>query len=923
MRRISAVAAATALLFSAAPLLAAEEQDLECTHVSQWQQRFAASAGFDEKTGLNPDHFPAERSVDIEHIRLEMDFPSLDAKKVSVVETIILSAAFGDLDEVELDAEELSVASVQLLSEEALKIAKAPVVENFPAKSGLEFFANESTLKIALPETLKKGGRIALRIAYTVYDPEDGLTWIEPLPSDPDPRWEVWSQGETDGNHHWFATHDYPNDRHTSEIIARVPSPNIVSAAGKLLSRKDNGDGSSTFHWRMDVPHVSYLTTIIVGQYDVQTQDWRGVPVEYYVPPQNAADSLRTFSKTPQMMEVFSRLFDEPYPFPRYAQIVVREFRAGGMENISATTMTSRLLQGEASDRYARGCAENREYLIAHELGHQWFGDLMTCRNWSHTWLNEGWASYCEDLWAEASCGADQYDYAIWDRRNDVARADGDGSQPVVYVRAPDPGVMFGTISYKKGGYVLHMLRQMLGDDAFFAGVAAYIDKHKHGVVVTEDLRAALEEKSGRDLEAMFRQWLYTSGTPRVTVSLDYSPTSRIATVDIEQTQTINAEHPAFRGDLDLHFVTTNGAVVEQTVSVTERHHSLSVFLDSAPAVFAPDPKGKFLMELKQDVPTDILVGTLRYGPTTLAKLTAITALRDKGTSSAIEALRAAVEGEATFFAIREEAANALGVIEGDDAAHALHLLATKAIAGTPDAFDWRVRQTIASGLGGHADDADCLGDLLQLINDPSEPVARAATGALGKSLGPEAADALLKAFNRRGEHDLIAEAALESLVQRGDPGALTAAIRTTGSDFDYRVRPGGVSKIGDILESTTRVTARNEGISRLLELLNDPRDRIRQRAMGALGKTRYAPGVVALRPISEMKNEPELAESARNAIKAIETSTGSREDVRQLQDQLSALEKRLEKIEGKKPKEKAEDKSGEKKKRRRFLGIF
>ncbi len=913
-----------ALTATTTPLAALgdRERDLHDEGCLLGQAMLADPARFSEVTGENPSHFPEEREVDIEHIRLEMDFGSLETKSASVVETIVFTSPWEVRSELTLDAVDLDIQGIERLADEALQIAQGPGRAEYPTREGLDFFSSDGKLHISFPTPIGRGERVAIRINYTIHDPRAGLFWIEPLPGDPDPRWEVWSQGQPGSNRNWFACHDYPNDRITSEVIARVPLPNVVSAAGTLVSRQENGDGTVTYHWRIDQDHVSYLTTIVVGQYEVVQGESSGIPLEYYVPPQRAADVARTFSKTPQMMALFEKLFDEPYPYPRYAQLVVRDFGAGGMENVSATTLTTRVLQGESADQHARACNANMEYLIAHELGHTWFGNLITCRNWSHLWLNEGWASYCEYLWAESSCGRDEYDYEIWKNRRSVAAADTiESNQPLVFIRTPSPRDMFGfngQAAYDKGAQLLHMLRQDLGDEAFHAGVRKYIDLYKGQSVLTDHFRGAMEAASGRDLEWWFRQWCETPGTPKVTVSLEYDMQNHVAAITVEQTGRVDSATPAFRGDMAFVLRTQSGEMVTRTFPVTERRHVFRIPVDRTPVMFAPDPQCAFLMDLTVKAPFEVLRETTVSGPTVSSRCEAIVSLAREG-DRAVEPLRGLGADRKLYHGVEREAINALGTISGPGARDALLSIAAELAALPPVETDWRVRQSLAEALGKHTGE-EVMKVLVKLSEDPSEPVAGAALGSLVAFPGEEATAALKKGFERRGDHDRLAERAVGAMVRRHDPAALEEAMALTGPGTFYRTRSMAVGWIGELLENDEVPVEGNAATKRLFELLTEPRRPVRIAALGALGKARFKGAIPLLEQFAAKTDDEDVSGAARNAITAINDKKGTRQDVKDLEQKLGALEKRLEKMEKDKPAPAAKSPT---KKRRKFLGLF
>ncbi len=307
--------------------------------------------------------------------------------------------------------------------------------------------------------------------------------------------------------------------------IVTVPEGFEAVSNGKLVQRQDNpSDKTVTFDWKQEIPHPSYLVTLVVGEFDVVRHEWEGIPVLYYVPKGHRAEAEPTYGRTPEMLSYFSKLFGVRYPWAKYAQVTCFQF-GGGMENTSATTMGDGILRDQRSllDR-------NSESIVSHELAHQWWGDMVTCRDWSHTWLNEGFASYAEALWDEHARGRDEYAYNM-DRK--AVRAIRAGKErPVMDRRYTSPDAMFDDRSYPKGAWVVHMLRNRLGDDAFWKGIQRYAMDNQFHSVESYDLRRSLERATGRDLERFFYDWVERPGNPDVEVTTEYVPDSRQARLD-------------------------------------------------------------------------------------------------------------------------------------------------------------------------------------------------------------------------------------------------------------------------------------------------------------------------------------------------------------------------------------------------------
>ena len=386
----------------------------------------------------------ADRAVDVLHIRLDLDV-SLKEQTISGTATLDFEP-HRPLSSLSLDAVDLKVSQVREMS-----------AKGEPGKS-LDFETTGKILIIRFAEPLPRGQKERIEIAYEAKRPKSGLFFFRPTEAEPEIPWMVWSQGEAEDNRYWFPCFDHPNERQTTELIARVDKEFTVLSNGKLVSTRPIEAGKRVeFHWKQDKPHVSYLVTLVAGKFAIIEETWRGRPIRYYVSPDREQDAKQTFGRTPEMLDFFSERFGIEYPWDKYAQVVVEQFTAGGMENTSATTLHSGVMHD------ARALIDSSpDGLIAHELGHQWWGDLVTCRDWSHLWLNEGFATYCEVLWSEHKLGRDERDYLLY-QKSQAARSGSAKERPIVDRRYPDPDTMFDVRAYPKGGWVLHMLRSRIG----------------------------------------------------------------------------------------------------------------------------------------------------------------------------------------------------------------------------------------------------------------------------------------------------------------------------------------------------------------------------------------------------------------------------------------------------------------------------
>src|ERR1700687_1867933 len=351
------------------------------------------------------------------------------------------------------------------------------------------------SLRIELPK-LASGKTATVSIDYEVRQPEQGIYFIAPDKAYPDRPYQAWTQGQDADAHYWFPCVDHPNAKATSEVIAQVPADYFVLSNGTLVSAQlDKAKKTKTYHWKMDVPHVTYLISVVAGKFVGRTTMVDGIPVSWYVEPGREADGRRAFGKTPAMLKFFGDRLGYKYPYAKYAQIAVREFVFGGMENTTCTTQTDATLHD------ARAHVDfSSDGLVAHELAHQWFGDFLTCKDWSHAWLNEGFATYFEQLFTQFDLGDDEFDYERIHSQDRYLREDDEHyRRPIVTNVFREPSDLFDRHLYEKAGAVLHMIRQQLGDDLWWRALHEYVTANAQGLVETVDLARAFEKVSGRN----------------------------------------------------------------------------------------------------------------------------------------------------------------------------------------------------------------------------------------------------------------------------------------------------------------------------------------------------------------------------------------------------------------------------------------
>ncbi len=439
---------------------------------------------------------------------------------------------------------------------------------------------------ISKPNDLPLGGSEAITS-------DKGLYFINNDGSDKNKPQQIWTQGETQSTSCWCPTIDNPNERCTDNFYITVDDKFQTLSNGVLVSSKKNADGTRTDNWKMDQPHAPYLFMMAVGEFAIVKDTWKKIPVNYYVEKEYEKDARAIFGNTPEMIDFYSKILGVDYVWPKYSQIVVRDYVSGAMENTSAT------LHGEFLQQHSRDLIdENNEDVISHELFHQWFGDLVTCESWSNLPLNESFATYGEYLWREYKYGRDDADY-IGSNDLETYLNEADYKQvDLIRFKYDNREDMFDSHSYAKGGRVLHMLRKYLGDEAFFAGLNKYLEDNKYNSVEIQNLRLAMEAVSGEDLNWFFNQWFLSSGHADIDIYTNYDDFDKALTIDITQYQDTTTT-PIYVLPLDVD-IYINGKVERKRIVVDKQKQEFKYSYATKPDLVNVDAE-KMLLGIKTE----------------------------------------------------------------------------------------------------------------------------------------------------------------------------------------------------------------------------------------------------------------------------------------------------------------------------------
>lgn len=619
-----------------------------------------------------PEHFTRDRTYDVIHIKLELN---LDEKQKTVDGKVTTKFAplRSNLNEFVLDAAEMKIKRVYLPDGRELKF-------NFDTLA--------QKLKIYLDRSYSFKDTLSVIVEYFVSNPRKGLYFIQPDSAYPDKPYQIWSQGEPEDNHYWFPCYDFPNDKATSELIATVKKNFVVISNGKLLSVSDDAKkGLRTYHWYMDKPHSSYLISIVVGEY-VKLQDYYlDIPLEYYVYKSNAKYAKLSFEKTPDIMKFFSEKIGYKYPYDKYAQTIVEDFVYGGMENITATTLTSSTIHDERAHLDV-----SSDGLVAHEMAHQWWGDLLTCRSWEHAWLNEGFATYFTALYFEYAKGKDEFQFNVYNMQRSARFADMTNKKPTVWNRYFDPTDVFGPHIYQRGGAILNMLRFVLGDELFWKAINYYAHKYAFQNVETNDFKIAIEEATGYNLKWFFDQWLYKAGYPIFEVKYSYDDSKKLLKLEVEQIQPGDSLTPeVFKTPVDVEIATKSERKTFR-IFIDKRKETFEFEVSDKPLMVIFDKGNWILKELYFDKSKDELIYQAQNASEMIDRLFAVQELGKMSSDPDVVELMKKISRSNEFYAVRQEAINNLGKLKDEDVAKFL-------IELYKDEGDSRIRRSIVDAL--------------------------------------------------------------------------------------------------------------------------------------------------------------------------------------------------------------------------------
>lgn len=835
-----------------------------------------------ELPGARP-HYNPDRPGQVEHIFLDLiiDIPNQSYQGTCAIRLNPIRSGIKNLT---LDAVNLTIDQVMIAEQEQ------------------SFDYDGEQLQITLGQAVEAGQVFTIEIAYHVEKPQRGIYFIAPDKHYPDKPLQVWTQGEDEDSRFWFPCFDYPGQLASSEIRVRVPRQLMAISNGELIETKE-ADNDKIYHWYQKEIHPTYLMALAIGDFAELRDEWNGKPVTYYVEKGKETEARISMGKTPEMIEYFSQKYGYSYPYPKYAQVCVDDFIFGGMENTSTTILTDRCLLDE------RAAIDNRstESLVAHELAHQWFGDLVVIKHWSHAWIKEGMASYSEVMWTEREYGAEE---AAYYRLNEArSYLDEDASRyrrPIVTHVYREAIELYDRHLYEKGACVYHMIRAALGEDLFWKAIATFVKDNAHRTVETVDLLRAIEKATGRNLLYLFDQYVFRGGHPDYKVAYSWDGDSNLAKLSVSQTQASDDGKDLF----DLKVTIGMGYIASSpktfTVRLHEKEQTFYFPLEEKPDYISFDLGNPILKTVTLEYPLPELKAQLQNDPDPISRIAAVEALVKKGGLEVVKILSQALQEE-SFWGVRVEIARNLATIKLDQAFSGL-------LTGLQDQ-DARVRRATIEALAGIKTLASY--KALKPIAEKgdasyyTEAAALRALGSVVTSL-PEKEDKALKLLKsalkeRQGWNEVVRAGAIAALSQiKTSEAALDMILDYTVVGVPQALRLAAVRALGGISTGQNNVNLERI-LNRLNELSRESFFLTQVAVVNALGQMETPRAIGILQALADQTPDGRVRRIAEEAVLRVQKQIGSDKAIKQLREELDQLKKenqelwsRLENLEAK-----------------------
>jgi aminopeptidase N len=810
--------------------------------------------------GAKPQYNPDKPGL-VEHISLVLDL-DLEAESLGGQCRVRLVTLEEGVRTLTLDAVHMTIGRVYL-----------------GASQELTFSHDGQRVYLTLPEGMARGTALEITLEYLVEKPQRGIYFIKPNDHYPNKPVQVWTQGEDEDSRFWFPCFDYPGQLATSEITVTVPKPYQAISNG-VLAKVTETKKTKTYHWKQEQVHPTYLMTLVVGMFAEIQDEWDGIEVPYYVTPGREEEARRTMGKTPRMIQLFSEKFGVRYPFPRYAQVCVDDFIFGGMENTSCTVLTDRcLLDEQAAKEYCWS-----EDLVAHELVHQWFGDLVVIKHWSHAWIKEGAASYFEALWREYEYGQEDADYFRYLDTHSYFDEDSQRyRRPIVTNVYKEAIELYDRHLYQKGATVYHMLRHYLGETGFFRFIQTFLEDNRHCTVETVDLLRAIEKATGRNLLPLFEQYVFKGGHPEFKVSYSWDQEGSYAKVTVQQKQTVNDLTVLFDLNIPVSFSFQDGTHKVFPLHIHQTEQTFCFPLEVKPLFFAFDPRNHILKTVELEVSVEDLKAQLQNDSDVLGRIFAAQALAKKSNPSVVKALESVLLDETVFWGVRAEVASALSEAKRDYACDALR-------QALPQVQEDRVCKAILTALATDRTEKTFTAVEPFTKGVPSYFVRAAAARTIGKTKHEEAYKVLKKVLEKQDSwNEMVRAAAVDGLAELKDNDkARDLLMSKTALGIPQALRLAAIRALGRWGEGKDD----SKVLNCLADIAKEGFFLTRLATIASLKSLQSPKALALLQQIASNDPDGRVQRTALEAIEALRASVAQSEEVKKLREAIEELQK-------------------------------
>ena len=786
-----------------------------------------------------PRKYAPDRNVDIKHVTIEVT-PDFDKRTISGETKVEFSPIAKRLEKLTLDAVDMEIISVTASVE----------IESHSA--------TDKNVTIIFSEPIEAEKKAWVKVKYEV-EPKKGLYFRTPEMGYKIEDEHLFTQGQPHTSRRWFVSFDYPNEKFTSEVICHAPADmEVLSNGHKVSEDVDEETGLKVVRWLQDKPHSNYLIALAVGKFKSISDKYEDIELAFYTPSSQIGYAKNSFKDTADMMGFFEREIGVDYPWDKYYQVVVDDFVSGGMENTTLTILIDWTLFTDETENI-----RSSQLLVSHELVHMWFGDFVTCKDWSHVWLNEGFATYYALLYDKYKDGEDTFLYNLYKNAKRICSDNVSFERALIHREYDSPWEQFNhRRTYLKGAWIVHMLRSQLGEELYRKCIKTYLLRHAYGTVVTENLNSVIEELSGRSFDKFFDQWVFHAGHSKLKISYEWLGKEKLAKVSIKQTQENNDKVLLFDFDTNIGFVVGDEYILRD-IKIDEKKHDFYFALESEPNIVRFDPEYKILADVEFEKPTKMLYAQLEYPNDVVGKLMAIESLKKKKKKDkkTVAKLKNTLQTDA-FYGVRSEACGALYDIHTDEA--------FDAIVDSLDQSDARVRQHVADAIAGFYR-SQSLEKLLEISKSEKNPeILDKVLYGLGRYHDERVRVVMLDYLEATSYHNQLELGAIKAIKLLKDESyvePLKDVLARREKDFSSYVFSKGLDALGTIANEQDDKSAVRDFIA---GYVNHKKKRIATGAVYALGELRDRGAIGIVETFSGDDDSDRMESTAKKALEKI-----------------------------------------------------